>query len=174
MEYETAQIAVDPVILTIADGRLKVLLQRREKQPFKGKFELMGGLLRKNEAAEQTLNRKLREILGETAFFTQFHTFTASNRDPRARTISIGFIALVHDEKLQKNWFSVDNLPELAFDHKAIILKAHRYLQQNMNSEIVRHFLPPKFPLNKLQNVHEVIKNERYDNRNFRKKIISS
>ena len=67
MEYETAQIAVDPVILTIADGRLKVLLQRREKQPFKGKFELMGGLLRKNETAEQTLNRKLREILGETA-----------------------------------------------------------------------------------------------------------
>lgn len=176
MEYERALVAVDPVIFTIAGSKLKVLLQKREKEPFKGKHELLGGLLRPNETAEETLHRKLKEVLGETTFFTQFHTFTSPKRDPRMRTISIGFIALIREDKVKthKDWHDVDSLPELAFDHKGIISNAHQYLQQNLNSEIVQHFLPEKFPLNKLQNIHEVILKETFDNRNFRKKMIAS
>jgi 8-oxo-dGTP diphosphatase len=175
--YELSRVAVDPVIFTITDEQLKVLLAKREKEPFKDRFELIGGLLQHDETAEETVKRKLKELLGKGEIFvSQFHTCTNPKRDPRARTISIGFLALVSEEQLPKGtqWFSVARLPLLAFDHKEIIAKAHDYLKQNLSSEIVRHFLPETFPLNKLQEVHEIITGVKLDNRNFRKQMLSA
>lgn len=174
MEYDKAFVAVDPVIFAIIDSQLNVLLKKREKEPFKNKYELPGGLLAKDETAEETLSRKLKNIAGETSFFVQFNTFSAPERDPRGRTISIGFIALVNESTVNDGkWFPAERLPEVAFDHKTIITTAQKHLQENLDS-IVRHFLPDKFPINMLQLVHEVVKKEKYDNRNFRKKIIAS
>lgn len=175
MEYEKSLVAVDPVIFSISKSQLNVLLKKREKEPFKDKYELPGGLLTVNETAEETLSRKLKETIGETTFFAQFQTFTDPKRDTRARTISIGYIALVKEQEAkQGEWFEIKNLPSTAFDHKNIIIAAYKYLQENLNSQIVRHFLHDKFPLNALQLVHEIIKEEKYDNRNFRKKMIAS
>ena len=174
--YENARVAVDPVIFTIAHGRLKVALQLREKPPFQACFELMGGLLREKQTAEELLVGKLKDVLGERVFFRQFYTFTSPNRDPRGRTVSIGFIALVREEIIneKKQWFDVDSLPKMAFDHKEITLKACQYLKENLNSELVQQFLPARFPLNRLQKIHEIIKKEIFDNRNFRKKMLAS
>ena len=174
--YEKARVAVDPVIFTIASGKLKVALQLREKPPFEGCFELMGGLLRENQTAEELLARKLKDVLGEKVFFRQFYTFTSPHRDPRSRTISLGFIALVREEIInqEKQWFDIDFLPKMAFDHKEITLKAYQYLQENLNSELVKQFLPARFPLNRLQKIHEIITKELFDNRNFRKKMLAS
>ncbi|MBI4148706.1 NUDIX hydrolase [Candidatus Woesearchaeota archaeon] len=175
--YERVLIAVDPVIFTITHDHLQVLLRQREKEPFKGKYELPGGLVQHGETAELALSRKLTEILGtQNVFFTQFHTFTAPQRDPRARTASIGFIALVSRDKIPagEEWLSVDQLPLLAFDHKDIITKARAYLRQHLDAELLRQFLPEKFPLNNLQLVHEIIMQEKYDNRNFRKKMVAA
>jgi 8-oxo-dGTP diphosphatase len=172
--YEKAMIAIDPVIFTISEGKLKVALEKREKNPYNDKYELMGGLLRQNQTSEELLALKLSEILGEKVFFQQFNTFTNPKRDPRTRVISIGYIALVREEIMHKanSWFSIDNLPEMAFDHEEIIKRAYTYLKENLNSEIVKHFLPKRFPLNKLQDIHEIIKKENYDNRNFRKSML--
>ncbi len=175
MEHEKALVAVDPVIFVIANSQLKVLLKKREKEPFKDKYELPGGLLTTNETANETLLRKLKDIISDSSYFMQFSTFTEPKRDPRSRTISIGYIALLKEDQVkQGEWFNIENLPSLAFDHKNIMLQAHKYLKQNLNSQIVRHFLPQVFPLNSLQLVHEIIKKEKYDNRNFRKKMIAS
>lgn len=177
MQYEKVRVAFDAVMFTIANNTLKVLLTKREKEPFKGKYELIGGLLLPKETAENALQRKLNEYIGETStYFTQFYTFTKPDRDPRERTVSIGYIALVNEKNasIAKDWFDVDNLPASSFDHKEIILKAKEYLANNLNSEIVKHFLPDKFPLNKLQLIHEAIIKEKYDNRNFRRKMIAS
>ena len=175
-EYDTAMVAIDPVIFTIHDKKLKVLLSVREKEPYDKKHELPGGLLLPDENAEETLKRKLRELLGGASiFFTQFYTFTSPSRDIRGRTISIGFIALVSEDKIKpaSNWHDCNNLPELAFDHRIIIGKAKAYLKNNINSLIVKQFMPALFPLNKLQDAYEVIEEKRYDNRNFRKRMIS-
>jgi 8-oxo-dGTP diphosphatase len=174
MEYALARVGVDPVICTIADGRLRVLLGRREKPPFQGRHELPGGLVRASETAEEALRRKLRDVIGTAAaYFAQFRTFTEPGRDPRARTISIGYVALVGGHGPGRDWFDIARLPPLAFDHKAIIGEAHRWLRANLGSEVVRHFLPGRFPLNRLQEVHEAITGERYDNRNFRRKMLA-
>ena len=176
-EYETVKVAVDAVVFTVRKERLHVLLRTREKEPFKGLLELPGGLLWPQETAEETLHRKLKETVGHTGIFLrQFHTFTKPDRDPRGRTISIGFVALVSEEKITEStgWFALDELKKLAFDHLHIIHAAREYLKENLTPALVKHFLPALFPLNKLQEVYELLEEKKYDNRNFRKKMLSS
>ena len=175
-DYQKAWIGVDPVIFTIDNGALKVLLHTREKEPFIGKNELPGGLMLSKETAKQTLVRKLNEVVGVDAYFKQFHTFTNLNRDPRERAISIGYIALISKDKVKDDgfWYDYNKLPDMAFDHKEIIKRGKLYLKRNIRADLVKQFLPVKFPLNKLQEVYEVIEGIKYDNRNFRKKMISS
>lgn len=173
--YEQGRIAVDAVIFTIKDQKLLAYLNVREKDPYKNLAELPGGLLLPNETAEETLSRKLRDVTGNIdVFFEQFYTFTKPKRDPRGRTVSIGFIALLSEDKISntENFYKLDNLPELAFDHQEIINEAHKYLQHNLDHEFVKQFLPRNFPLNDLQMVYEVIGQKKLDNRNFRKKVL--
>jgi 8-oxo-dGTP diphosphatase len=133
--YAKARIAVDPVIFTISDTTLKVLLQKREKEPFKNKYELLGGLIDQNEGAKETLKRKLKEVLDtDKFFFKQFHTFTWPKRDPRERIISIAYVALIEKNNANnKNWFEINDLPSLAFDHKEIIERAKENLKENID-----------------------------------------
>lgn len=174
--YENAKISVDPVIFTSSDNKLKVLLKKREKEPFKNKQELFGGLLKNNESAKQCLKRKLKEVLNtDKFFFQQFHTFTEPKRDPRERIVSISYIALIEKSNVKdsNNWIEVNRLSELAFDHKKIIDRAKIYLKDNI-SLFAKHLLPNKFPLNELQQVYEIILEKSFDNRNFRKQMINS
>ena len=175
--YEKSKVAVDPVIFTIHQGKLKVLLHTREKEPDQGKLELPGGLLLPDETAEATLRRKLQELIGHhRIFFRHFFTFTEPERDARGRTVSIGFLALIDEDKLNDvlHWHDYDALSGLAFDHSKIIRKAHQYLKENLSAPIVKEFMPTIFPLNKLQAIYEMIEEKEHDNRNFRKKMISS
>ncbi len=174
-DYLQSRVAVDAVIFSIDDGKLKLLLHEREKEPFEGLAELPGGLLLTSEAAEDAMMRKLTELIGTNkVFFQQFHTFSDLNRDPRGRAISIGFIALVSSDYVDSNWFDSAKLPKMAFDHASIVKEALSYLKKNISSLIVQQFLPNEFPLNKLQDAYELIEGVKYDNRNFRKKMISS
>lgn len=175
--YEKARIAVDAVIFTIHDSRLKVLLRKREKEPYKGMLELYGGLVREDETSEDTLKRKLKDTLGhQDIFFQQFFTFTSPERDPRDRTVSIGYITLINSDKLTRleGWYDASKLQRLAFDHLEIIEKAKEYLNSNLGPKMVQQFMPPVFPLNKLQEAYEIIESKKYDNRNFRKKMLYS
>ncbi|MDE1873877.1 MAG: NUDIX hydrolase [Candidatus Micrarchaeota archaeon] len=174
-DYETARVAVDPVVFTVAGKELLVLLNTREKAPFAGRHELPGGLLLKGEEPEAELERKLRRLFNNrNVYFTQFRTFYESSRDPRMRTVSMGYLALVPQEMVSDRsvWFSASKLPPLAFDHAAIIGEARSYLKKNISALIARQLLPARFPLNQLQQVYEAIEGIRYDNRNFRKKML--
>ncbi len=176
-EYENAKIAIDIVIFTIHERQLKVLLHKREKDPFVGLNELPGGLLLPNETSEESLKRKLKELLGyDSLFFRQFYTFTDPKRDPRERTISIGFVSLINEQKIKElvKWHDCDVINALAFDHKKIVENARYFLKESTDPSIVRQFMPKYFPLNKLQEVYEILEQKKYDNRNFRKRMISS
>lgn len=175
--YETVKVAVDLVMFTIYQDRLKVLLHTREKEPFKGAKELPGGLLLPNETAEETLKRKYRELVGGAdAYMKQFHTFTKPDRDPRGRTVSIGFISLVDDTRIKEvvQWYDYATVDKLAFDHKMILDCARRHLKANVDQTIIKQFMSDIFPLNQLQRVHEILEEMSYDNRNFRKKMLVS
>jgi len=138
---------------------------------------LLGGLLKGDKTAGETIKKKLKETFGtENVFFQQFYTFTKPNRDPRARTVSVGFIALINWNKIadESKWHEYEKMNDLAFDHKEILKLAKKYLKDNISSLIVRQFMDKQFPLNQLQKYYEIIEEIEYDNRNFRKKMISS
>lgn len=173
--YETARIGVDPVVFTLHEDAVQVLLQRRESGPFQGEHELPGGLLRPGERPEDRLERKLEENVGKSGiFFTQFGAFAAPDRDPRTRTVSLGYLALVNADIVNdpERWHPVEDLPGLAFDHEQIVEQAHSYLRDNLDTVIVKQFLPELFPLNDLQHAYEVILDESFDNRNFRRRML--
>lgn len=112
-----------------ANGQLNVLLIRRGNEPFKGCWAFPGGFMNMDETAEDAAKRELKEETGLSVdSLKQFHTFTTVDRDPRGRTISIAFFAKVNmsdvignDDAAEAQWFAVDKIPPLAFDHKQIM-----------------------------------------------------
>ncbi len=175
--YETGRIAVDVVLLTIKDNSFWVYLNSREKEPFRGMVELPGGLLFPDETAEDTLLRKVTDGIGFTNLsIQQFHTFTEPDRDPRVRTISIAYLALVPAERVSQwdHFRNISELPKLAFDHQKIIVQARAFIKQNATDQFAKQLLPEYFPLNHAQLVYELMQGEVMDNRNFRKKLLAS
>lgn len=169
-----AIIGVDGVLMSLKEGKLRVFLKKREKDPFKGKWELIGGLLNEDETVEEAMKRKMKQQESTQIHTEQFHTFSEPNRDPRERTVSVGFIALTNREDYSEGeWYPVNNLPELAFDHNSIIQGARKHLNKNA-LRLVPNLLETEFPINKLQTAMEAIENNTYDNRNFRKKMLAS
>jgi len=176
-KYEVGRIAIDAVVLTIKDDSLWVYLNTREKDPYQGLAELPGGLLFPNETAEETLLRKVTDVIGlYNVFIQQFHTFTEPNRDPRTRTISIAYLALVPSERVKQwdHFYDLRKIPKMAFDHLEIITQARAYIKQNATDQLAKQLLPEYFPLNQAQVVYELMGGESFDNRNFRKKLLAS
>jgi 8-oxo-dGTP diphosphatase len=118
-----------------------VLLVKRKKDPFKDKWALPGGFLEDEEPLEDGAKRELEEETGlKINSLKQLHTFGTPGRDPRGRTISITFWGEVtseekvegNDDAAEADWFSINDLPELAFDHSEILKVAREeYFRQN-------------------------------------------
>lgn len=172
------------VVFTLRDGGLKVLLVRRGSEPFKSMWSLPGGLLRMDEDLDASAMRTLDEGTGVSGvYLEQLYTFGAPQRDPRRRTIAVCYFALVPSERLQLRaaldaegvgWFSLEELPVLAFDHAEMIQVARQRLSSKLAySTIALQFMPERFTLSELQEVYEAILDEPIDKRNFRKRILA-
>ncbi len=177
-DYEHARVAVDAAVFTIKEKELYVLLHRREKEPFASRDELPGGLLLPSESAEETLKRKLSDFVGKVDqdCFQQFFTFTEPKRDPRTRTVSIAFVALVK-EAVQTDaavWRPYRHIDSLAFDHLLILRAAREYLRKNAGLALIQHLLPDLFRLNEVHSIFETLLDRRLDNRNFRRWVLGS
>jgi 8-oxo-dGTP diphosphatase len=182
--YETPLVTVDIVLFTVADNRLKVLLIQRKQAPFEHFWAIPGGFIHVGETLEEAAARRLREETNvENVYLEQLQAFGIPKRDPRARVITVAYYALVSAEILQLEaranaedvrWFSVSDLPELAFDHAEIVDSALERIKENLEtSGIAFQLLPAKFTLTELQRVYELVLGKVLDKRNFRKKILS-
>lgn len=179
-KYPHPSVTTDCVIFGFDGSRLKVLLVERGVEPFKGKWALPGGFLRMDESAEQGALRELQEETGlKTAYIKQFHTFTDPDRDPRERVITIAYYALVRlqdvvagDDAARAGWFSLDEVPSLAFDHDRILRTAIQEIRRQIHFEPVGfELLPPEFTVKELQLLYEAILDVKFDRRNFYKKM---
>lgn len=132
------QVTVDAVIVrTLEDGD-EVLLIERKHAPFEGSWAIPGGFVDMDETLADAAKRELYEETGVVVDkLHQLHTFDAIHRDPRDRTISTVFIGYATEESLLKagddassaDWFSLDALPPLAFDHENILEYVRKYLE---------------------------------------------
>ena len=101
-QFEHPSVTVDILIFTVSDKKLRLLLIRRNEHPFLGKWAVPGGFLRMDESAEEAASRRIREEAGvEGVHLEQLYTFSAVDRDPRTRVISIAYLATVPSGKLR-------------------------------------------------------------------------
>ena len=182
--YPHPAVTTDIVIFTLRDKQLKVLLIMRGGDPYQGKWALPGGFVRLEEDLETGARRELAEETGISGvYLEQLYTFGAVDRDPRERVITIAYYALIPSDKIQLQaatdaeavgWFSLNELPPLAFDHRDIIAMAHQRLVAKLDySTIAFQFMPREFTLSDLQEVYEIILRAEMDRRNFRKWILA-
>ena len=182
--HQKISVAVDVLLFTIEDDKLKIVLVNRTEKPFKGTYALPGVALRESEALNEAAERSVRERTGlKNIFLEQLYTFGAIDRDPRSRTVSVAYYALTDSEKLKTVRFgdgvsliSVDEIlkgsPELAFDHRDIIEYGRKRLAGKVNySDIAFEFVPEEFTLPQLQRVYEILLGENLYKANFRKMI---
>ncbi len=164
--------------------QLKILLIQRNLPPFQGEWALPGGFVRVEESLEAAARRELREETGiEEVFLEQLYTFGSVNRDPRERVVTVAYYALVNLWKYRlqaatdasdARWFTISQLPPLAFDHEQIVTVARQRLQGKLRYEPIGfELLPEKFTLTQLQRLYETVLAAELDKRNFRKKILN-
>ena len=183
-KYDRGATTVDCIVFDVDDEDLKVLLIQRDADPFENCWALPGGFLEMNETLDEAARRELLEETGlKTDYLEQLYTFSTVNRDPRERVITVAYYALVNlrDHQIEAAsdardaaWFSLHDLPDLAFDHDEILEVAHERLRGKLRYQPIGfELLPEKFTLRQLQHLYEVILDRELDKRNFRKKVKS-
>jgi 8-oxo-dGTP diphosphatase len=184
-KYERPSVTVDVLMMSLRQRDLQMLLIKRRAWPFEGMWAIPGGFVMMNESLEAAAKRELQEETGvQDVYLEQLYTFGDPDRDPRTRVITVVYFALLDSERLQVHaasdatdvgWFSVYDLPSLAFDHQMIVEYALNRLRNKLDyTTIAFNLLPEQFTLRELQRVHEIILHKRLDKRNFRKKILST
>ena len=128
-KYPRASITVDAIIVQKKTN--KILLIRRGRDPYYGKWALPGGFVEQNELLSVACKRELKEETGlSVKNLEQLKVYDKIDRDPRGRTISIAFYGFTDEENQEvkggddaefAEWFPIDALPPLAFDHDLII-----------------------------------------------------
>lgn len=180
-KYPHPSVTTDCVIFGFDGSRLKVLLVQRGIEPYKGKWAFPGGFIKMDESAEEGARRELKEETSlDTAYMKQFHTFTAVDRDPRERVITIAYLALVKisdvkggDDAADAQWFSISDIPALAFDHDRILRYALDTLRRQIHFEPIGfELLPERFTLTQLQHLYEAVLGVSFDRRNFYHKMM--
>ena len=181
---QNIKVAVDAVVFgyTSKEG-LSVLLIKRNIKPFKDSWALPGGLVGDDESLEEAVQRELKEETGVNInYLEQLYSFGKPGRDPRNRVISITYYGLVKPDAFELHadtdaadvaWFNIKKLPQLAFDHKEILIAAHERLKNKMLYQPVGfELLEEKFPFSELEKLYMAVLDRPIDRRNFKKKVI--
>ena len=133
MSKQNVSVSTDCVIFSRNQGEDKILLVKRRNDPYSGSWALPGGFLHDEEPLETGAARELEEETGvKVDDLHQIRAFGRPDRDPRGRTISIAFFGEVReatkvegkDDAAEADWFPINDLPELGFDHKEIVGEA--------------------------------------------------
>lgn len=181
--YVPPTLTVDAVIFQLIDNVLSVLLIQRPNEPFKGEWALPGGYNPDGETTQNALQRIVDQKAGvnlakDLDYVEQLYTFDTVARDPRGHAVSVTYMACgkdfnYGDGEAHAGIFSVDNLPDLAYDHADIIRYAHERLKAKLTyTNVVHAFLSTQFTLTELQVAYESIFERPFDKRNFRKKFL--
>ena len=182
-DYPRPAVTTDCVVFGF-DGRdLKILLIERGLEPYKGAWAFPGGFLNMDETAEQGALRELKEETGlDLNYLKQVGAFSDIDRDPRTRVITIAFYALAKksnvrggDDAAKAQWFSLNDVPRLAFDHDYILRKAMQKLREDLHFEPIGFgLLDTEFTIPELQRLYEAILGIQFDRRNFHKKMLQT
>lgn len=183
MNNQNIKLSVDAVVFGYENEKISILLIKRKYEPFKDKWAIPGGFVKENESLEEAVERELHEETNvQINYLEQLYTFGHPKRDPRGRVVSVAYFGLVKPTTFLINaatdaeevqWFSIDDLPSLAFDHAIILKEAIARLRNKIMYEPVGfELLDEKFPFSSLEKLYTTLLGRSIDRRNFRKKIM--
>lgn len=181
-------VAVDFLLFTIENDKLKVLLVQRGEEPFADVLALPGVAVKEQESLAHAARRCLEEETGikDEVYLEQLYTWGDNcERDPRGRVISVSYMALIPRERIKEkigvrvtevSFVEVEEFlsgeEELAFDHKEILKYARERIRNKTEyTTIAFHFLPEEFTLPELQKIYEILLGKELFKANFRKNM---
>ena len=157
--YPHAAITADSIVFGYDPNKtLRVLLVKRRNEPYKDCWAFPGGFMEIDEDLKTCARREVMEetgmALGEVF---QFRSYSAVDRDPRERVITVvhfAFEALAEvkgsDDAAEARWFDIDDLPELAFDHRTIIHELFEFLEDVIYNDLFFKYSPEGIPMDAL------------------------
>ena len=184
MFQQNLSLTVDAVVFGYdAKDGLSILLIKRLFEPFKGDWAIPGGFLLVGESLEKAVERELKEETGiKVNYLEQLYTFGKPDRDPRKHIVTVAYYGLVRRSEFElyastdaedAQWFTIENLPPLAFDHQDIFKMALERLRGKIAYQPIGfELLDEEFPLPDLHRLYETLYGEKIDRRNFSKKIL--
>lgn len=172
-------------IFTIIDGKFKVLLFRRKTEPYKGYWVLPNEIIDKNKTLEETIEEYISSNVGLSNLeYEQVKTFTSVDRNPSKRIIGISCVSIIDSRTIELNhveetdtmeWFEIDGLPKIGYDHQEIIDACVEVLKDKlMHSFTLKKLFPSDFTFPEIQKMYEQVLGVELDRRNFRKKFMSA
>lgn len=179
-------LAIDLVVLTIRSGVLQLALIERGIPPYQGMAALPGGFVLSSESVDDAARRELSEETGldlDMTHLEQLATFGDVKRDPRARVVSVAYLALAAStgeltggsDASAAAWYPVVELPELAFDHSEIAAVGLERARSKLEyTTVATRFCAPEFTMTELRSVYEAAWATRLDARNFSRKVLGS
>lgn len=177
-------VAIDCIIFGFDGFELKLLVVKRAIEPEIGKWSLIGSFVQPKENLEQAAARILKKMTGlEGVYMEQLHAFGDPRRDPLERTLSVAYFALIDIHKYEKQlsedyhpeWFPINKIPRLIFDHRQMVDMARAKLQYKAAFHpILFELLPEKFTIPQLHSLYQGIYGTQIDKRNFNRKVMST
>lgn len=187
-------VAVDVVLVAVREGRLEtVVLERRDEEP-RG-WALPGAFVRIDESVEDAAARVVREKLGlrRKPRLWALEPFGKVHRDKRRRVISLPHVALVEPDRFEGRkpkgpqpvevaTVDVDPLrvgvrgqpTRLVFDHMQMLEAAVEHLAERVelgDDKVLRDLLPERFPVRRLQEVHDALRGTASNKDSFRRRM---
>lgn len=183
--YKKQGIHVITSVFTVEKGITKVLLIKRKTNPYNDMWALVGGALYNNEDLLEGAKREIFEKSGiKNIDIYLSDVFGKKNRSPIMRMVAIAFIGIIDSNKVlilkdtlttsNADWFSIDSIPKLAYDHNEILDSAIKCLKLKIiETDILKSLFPNGFVIPEIQKTYESILEKTYDRRNFRKKLLN-
>ncbi|MCO4813796.1 MAG: NUDIX hydrolase [Flavobacteriales bacterium] len=181
-ELFSYSFSLDCLIFGYSEGKINVLLIKRDMDPYKDQWAIPGDLIKPEEDLPNAAKRILFDLTSlKNIELHQSQTFGKPDRHPQGRVITCAYFALVKLDEIDAKasswaneikWVPVNEIEELAFDHNEILNSTFEILKQKLNTlPICFDLLPPKFTLNEMQQLYEFAFDVEMDKANFRKKI---
>jgi len=186
--FATCAVAVDVAAMGITDGRLTLLLVEPDDASQAGRWSLPGRRVRDDESLDATALRALSEVIGTeepTVLLEQLRTYGAPTRDPRARVVSVAYLALAArplSPSAARRTTVVDAAEaaawptgRFAYDHAAIVTDVLERLRAKLEyTSLATALLEEPFTLGELRAVYEAVWDATLDPANFRRKVMSA
>lgn len=179
--------SIDPVIFSLIDEELNILMLKKNGGKYDGQWVLPGGTLNKKDCTlDEGVKRVLKDKTGVGVnYLEQLKSYGSDERDERSWTLTVAYVALVNADKIglkdspagEVVWMPIKKLDDIkiGYDHKMIIKDAIKRIRNKVNySTLPVHLLEDEFTFPELQKVYEQILDSKLDKSSFRKKILES